>query len=250
MRHNWMRKRMPWWACFCSSFILLSFITLPGQAAAPLVADLSNDHIEMDAGFDGTRIFLFGARNDNGDVVIVVRGPAKDYIVRKKERVAGIWMNRERVKFYGIPDFYAIATSKPLSDIEQDQLFSRLHIGQDNLLPAGKKQAFNDAFKTYQRERKLYVDVAQKINFMGETLFKTAIDFPDNIPPGTYTAEMYLISGGDITGIQSTPITVAKSGLDAFVYDYAHNSPFMYGLTAIVLALSMGWFGGRLFEKV
>ena len=81
-------------------------------------------------------------------------------------------------------------------------------------------------------------------------LFKTTIEFPDNIPPGDYTAEIYLISNGDIIGMQSTPIRVVKSGLDAFVYNYAHTSPILYGITAVVLALFIGWFGGRLFEKI
>src|SRR5277367_6636204 len=104
-------------------FLLLS--PLPA-AAAPLVADLSNYRIDIDSSFNGTRIFLFGTRNDNGDIVAVVRGPAKDYIVRKKEEIAGIWINRQRMKFFGVPDFYAIAAAKPLTDIEQTSIARRL----------------------------------------------------------------------------------------------------------------------------
>src|SRR5271170_5227924 len=93
-----------------SSFLILLILLIPlPAAAAPLVADLSNYRIDIDSGFNGTRIFLFGARSDNGDIVAVIRGPAKDYIVRKKEEVAGIWVNRQRMRFFGVPDFYAIA---------------------------------------------------------------------------------------------------------------------------------------------
>jgi uncharacterized protein (TIGR02186 family) len=242
-------------------FLLPLLITMlmpaAAEAATPLVADVSNYRIDIDSGFNGTRIFLFGARNDIGDVVVVVRGPSKDYIVRKKEKIAGIWVNRERMKFFNVPDFYAIAASKTLADIESNGLFRQLGIGQDKLLvPAGASSSknnsaeFEDAFLRYQWGRKLYMSKPEKVSFMGETLFKTVVDFPDNIPPGNYTAEIYLLSNNEVVGMQSTPIQVVKSGFDAFLSTYAHEHPTLYGITAIVVALFVGWFTGRLFEKI
>src|SRR5580698_5947823 len=80
--------RFSWIAA--SAFGLLA-MTMQPALAAPLVADLSNYRIDIDSGFNGTRIFLFGARNDNGDIAVVIRGPQKDYIVRKKKEIAGLW---------------------------------------------------------------------------------------------------------------------------------------------------------------
>lgn len=229
---------------------------MPAAAhSAPLVADLSNYRIAMDAGFNGTRLFLFGVRNDNGDIVVVIRGPEKNYIIRKKEKIAGVWVNRDRMKFYNVPDYYAIASSKPLSDINKSIIFASLGIGEDNLLnspslpaKAEKLNEFETAFLNHQHIKRLYYSDPDNISFMSETLFKTVIEFSDNIPPGNYTAEIYLISDGEITGMQSTPISVVKTGLDAFIYNYAHNSPALYGISAIILALSAGWLAGRLFE--
>lgn len=230
------------------SSLIAHLILAPEAQATPLVGDLSNYRISIDSGFNGTRIFLFGARNDNGDIVVVVRGPGKDYIVRKKESIGGIWVNRERMKFRGMPDFYAIATSKPLTEIAQANIFRGLNIGEENIVPAGGG-AFSQAFLRFQHVRKLYVQQPEPVTFMGETLFKTTIEFPDNIPAGNYTAEIYLISDGEIVGMQSTPITVSKSGLDAFLYMYAHEFPLFYGFSAVVMALGVGWFAGRIFEK-
>lgn len=238
--------------------LLLCLLLLPGPAlATPLVGDLSNYRIDIDSGFNGTRIFLFGARNDIGDVVAVVRGPHRDYMVRRKESIGGVWVNRERMKLFDMPEFYAIAASRPLSEIGAAALFRRLGIGQEFLFspPADEQRAlvflpFAEAFLRHQTQRKLYADNPEPVTFMGETLFKTVVAFPDNIPSGNYTAEIYLISDGEVTGMQSTPITVVKSGVDAFLYDYAHERPFFYGITAVVLALAIGWFVGRAFEKV
>ncbi len=238
-------------------FILLWLgLCSPAFAASPVVADLSNYHIEMDSGFNGTRLFLFGARNDNGDIVVIVRGPNKNYMVRKKESIGGIWVNRQRMKFYNVPDFYAIASSKPLEEIAQTGLFTQLGIGQDTLLMPPPNIRLKDSFDEFQaaflrsqRQQRLYASAPEKVNFMAETLFKTVIEFPDNIPSGMYTAEIYLISGGEVVGMQSTPISVVKSGLDAFLYAFAHLHPAIYGLTAIFLALFAGWLAGRLFGK-
>ncbi len=237
-------------------FILFYFIFLaqPTQAA-PVVADLSNYRIAMDANFNGTRLFLFGTRNDNGDIVVVVRGEKKNYMIRKKEKMAGMWVNHDRIKFYDVPNFYAVASSKPLSSINQTTLFNKLGIGEDSLLNTpsdmSKLEQFSEfeaAFLEHQRKNHLYYTNDENISFMGETLFKTVIEFSDNIPSGNYTAEIYLISDGEVVGMQSTPISVVKSGLDAFIYNYAHNSPTLYGLSAILIAVAAGWLAGRLFE--
>ena len=49
--------------------------------------------------FTGANIFLFGAiegeisPDNKPDVIVVVRGPEKPLIARKKERIAGVWVN-------------------------------------------------------------------------------------------------------------------------------------------------------------
>jgi len=239
--------------CASCMFFVLSFIA--PTHATPIIADLSQYRIEMDSSFNGTRLFLFGVRNDAGDVVVVIRGPKKHFMMRKKEPIAGIWVNSDRMKFYNMPDFYAIATSKPLNEIEQTSLFKQLGIGQSMLFSEPSNPAkfvkfieYSDAFVKHQQERKLYMTLPAKLDFMGETLFKTSVDFPDTIPPGDYTAEIYLLRDGDVSGMQSTPITVSKTGLDEFLYSSAHDHPALYGLAAILIALSAGWFAGRIFE--
>ncbi len=241
-----------------SRLLIMAALLLPFPAlAAPLVADMSTYRIDMDANFTGTRVFLFGARNEGGDVVVVIRGPARDYILRKKERIAGVWLNSSRMKFFNVPAFYALASNKPLSAIEQPALLRQLGLGERNLLaPASdprlleKFPQYADAFLDYQHAERHYSHDLDAVQYMGETLFKTVIEFPDSIPPGKYTAEIYLINDSQIIGQQTLPLAVNKTGLDAWLYNLAHDWPALYGLLAVSLALSAGWFGSRLFEKI
>lgn len=243
-------------------FLLLQLL-LPAQAfAKPLVADLSQYRIAIDSDFMGTKLILFGARQAAGDVVVVVRGPAKDYTLRKKGRVAGIWVNRTSLDFHAIPDYYAVASSKPLDDILPPRMQRMLQIGIPNLpylrleeiaaqkLDMEEALAFRDAFITERANKRLYNDNAHQVSFMGDTLFKTVLPFPDTIPRGDYTAETYLIYDGEVVGMQSTPLNVAKTGFDAAVFQLAHEYPAVYGLLAVLMAISAGWVAAAAFRKL
>jgi hypothetical protein len=68
---------------------------VPSRAPAqPLVADLSSHLITITSSYTGTDLLLFGAVEQGGDVIVVVHGPTEPLVVRRKERVAGVWVNR------------------------------------------------------------------------------------------------------------------------------------------------------------
>ena len=48
-----------------------------GLHAQGLVADASRHLVAITTGFVGTKVLLFGATEGEGDVIIVVRGPAR-----------------------------------------------------------------------------------------------------------------------------------------------------------------------------
>ncbi|HXM84370.1 MAG TPA: TIGR02186 family protein, partial [Stellaceae bacterium] len=81
------------------------------QADQPLLADLSSHLIAITTGFTGASVVLFGATDGPGDVVIVVRGPERDMVVRHKSHFAGIWINTRQVTFSGVPSYYAVFSS-------------------------------------------------------------------------------------------------------------------------------------------
>ena len=91
----------------------------PAAATENLVAGLSQDTVETTSNYTGTDIVVFGAIEQaeagGNDVVVVLRGPDADMIVRKKDSVAGIWINRDQERLYGMPSYYYIASSKPLA---------------------------------------------------------------------------------------------------------------------------------------
>lgn len=227
---------------------LLWCIMAVGAQAKPLIADMSGYRIEIDSGFTGTSLLLFGARNETGDVIVVVRGPTKDYMIRKKEQVGGfLWLNRRRQKLENVPAFYVIASSKPLKDIRNSEIFKPLGIGFQHLVTQGKEE-FVNAFLTHQHVNTLYTTL-EKVSFMDESLFKLSLPFPDNIPRGRYTVDIYLINDGVLTSMQSIPLRVERTGFDAFVSEAAQQNGLLYGLFAVIMALGIGWGASRVIHK-
>lgn len=234
---------------------LLALLPVRAHAQA-LVADLSDHLIAITAGFAGTDVLLFGATEGEGDVIVVLRGPEAPVIVRRKTRAAGIWINTERIAFNGAPAFYRVAASRPLDEIANTQLRIRQQIGVDFLritpereLTPAKFENFRQGLLRNKEREDLYSAKVGEVSFLGPRLFRTRFYLPANVPPGTYTVEVLLVRNNQVIAAQTTPMLVNKTGIGADVYDFAHNHGAVYGLLAVLIAVTTGWAAGTFFRR-
>jgi len=224
--------------------------------AQSLVADLSSHLIAITTGFTGTDVVLFGAVDGPGEVAVVVQGPEGGTTVRRKARVAGIWMNTEEMEFDRVPAYYAVATSAPLDDLVPPTVLQRHEIGLDHIrliprteAPAEAVAEFRAALIRNKQRADLYTTETQVVAFLGQRLFRTTIYFPANVPTGIYTASIFLIRDGDVVSAQTTPLSVSKIGFSASVTDFAQRQSVFYAIVGILLAVSAGWLAGVVFRK-
>jgi uncharacterized protein (TIGR02186 family) len=227
------------------------------RAQEPIIADLSNYRVDITTGFVGTDVLVFGAKEGPGDVVVVIRGPTADYAVRRKDRIAGIWINTELVSFQAVPTFYAIASSRPLDQITSSTVRLRQQIGIDALdLPSPDENdaddlaEFRSAFLRLKQSSGLFARNIGRVTFLGDRLFRTMVHFPANVPTGPYLVEVLLFRDGEIASAQTVPLTVSKIGIGADVYEFAHRQSAAYGLVAIAGALLAGWVAHLVFRKL
>ena len=235
--------------------LLLAGLARPASAQA-VVADLSDHLIAVTTGFAGTKLLLFGAiEGDAADVVIVVRGPAEDITVRRKERIGGIWINRHNLTFGGVPAFYRLASTRAPETLASNRTLARHGVGLEHIrmtYPAGANgdlSAFRDALIRGKQRLGLYPEENGQITLLGDRLFRSDIFFPSNVPTGTYNVTVYLLRGGKVISAQTTPLVVSKIGVGARVFAFAHRHPALYGIAALVMALFAGWFAGAVFKR-
>lgn len=241
-----------------AAFILVLALGVAGTPARAqqIVADLSRHLVAITTGFVGTEVLLFGATDGEGDVVVVVRGPERREVVRRKARIGGIWINQQELAFAGAPAFYAVAASKPVDDILSKRLRARHRIGIDYLELRAAKQVdekpltqFRAGLVRNKIRQGLYLDKPGKLTFLGNRLFRTKLYFPANVPTGTYTVKIFLVREGRVVSAQTSPLLISKVGLGAEVYRFAHKYSILYGIIAILIALAAGWTAGVVFRK-
>ncbi|MFM2044058.1 MAG: hypothetical protein RLY86_2634 [Pseudomonadota bacterium] len=238
-----------------AAMLLNAGLSRPAAAQA-LAADLSNHLIAITTGFTGTELLVFGTVDGPGDVAIVVQGPEGEVVVRRKERVAGIWMNTDSMVFDRVPAYYAVATTADLEGSVQPTVLQRHEIGLDHVrlvprgaAPAAQVAEFRAALIRNKQKIGLYSTRPQEVPFLGQRLFRTTFYFPSNVPTGIYTASVYLIRDGDVVSAQTMPLSVSKIGFSATMFDFAQRQSILYALVGILLAVLLGWLAGVVFRK-
>jgi len=224
--------------------------------AQAVVADLSDHLIAVTTGFDGAKLLLFGAiEGDAADVIVVVRGPTEDVVIRRKERIGGIWINNHKLVFGGVPAFYRLASTRPLDAVASDRILARHGIGVGNIRmnnPAGANgglSTFREALVRNKQRLGLYPEVTGQVTLLGNRLFRSDIFFPSNVPTGIYGVTVYLLRNGKVINAQTTPLAVSKIGMGARVFAFAHRHSALYGVAALAMALFAGWFAGAVAKR-
>jgi uncharacterized protein (TIGR02186 family) len=243
-------------------FVLLALATALPPRDAPraqsLVADLSHHLIAITTAFVGTQVVAFGVAEGGGHIVVTVQGPRENVIVRRKSRVAGIWVNRERLAFRRVPAYYVVASTGPLEQIARPDVLAQLDIGTEYLdlepidasgLEISEIASFKEALVRRKQEMGLYSREPIPINFVGEELFRTTLKFPANVPPGIYQVQVFELEDGFAADAQRSTLVVSKVGLEADIYDFAQQRASLYGLMAIALAIVSGWLAGVIFRR-
>jgi uncharacterized protein (TIGR02186 family) len=187
-----MRAKRSLWG-FIAALLLAA---MPANAA-DLVSGLSTDLIQITSNFTGADIVLFGAiepvedlgPSGDQDLVVVIRGPALDMTVRRKERILGIWVNREQVAFTGLPGYYFLASTRPLDDIASVPTQERFRLGTANLqyvtgpgIDPVEANAFRAAAIRDRKRERLYWESPTGIEFLSRTLFRARIPVPASVP--------------------------------------------------------------------
>jgi uncharacterized protein (TIGR02186 family) len=236
-------------------FVALFALALTANAQR-LVADLSDHHISLSSSFTGTEIIVFGTIEDvpedsEGafDIAVVVQGPPEEVTVRRKERVAGIWMNTQSVTVNDLPSFYYVASSSPFYELMSASRRSSYEIGTDVLgLPdrpfdpaeSQRFEQFRMAMVNLLSERGLVVEEQHGVRFRGERLFRARIPIPATVREGNYNVTVFLFENENVIGAQNALLTIDKVGLEGRLNTLAHTHPFIYGLMALFMALIVG----------
>lgn len=262
---------------------LLLVIAMTGAAhAAPedeiqpvgIVAALTQEVVEIRSNFTGADFLVYGAvtgLEQGDDIVVVVRGPQKDLRVMRKIRTLGIWVNRAPIAFENIYGYYAVASTRSLSQFATFSSLRREGIGMEHLrlsAPAHAREETRfgvggvvvtelggeivDYRRAIVRNRArdgLYVESPGGVEILDGGLFRAGVRLPPVTPVGEYALDIYLFRDGVPVASRRTSLQVRKAGLEQAVYDFAHEHAPLYGMIAVIIALVAGWGAAEVFRR-
>lgn len=249
--------------------------TLTPVGGARIASALTEATVDIDTGFAGASIVLYGAvfnpTDTPADVVVVVRGPDQPVRLVRKVRVAGLWLNSRPVVFDGAPGFYMTASTRPLDEIATFSVLRRLGVGVDHLrINAPEEEStvtrygvrdvvisrlgedYLDWRRAVIRLKEgggLYAADPAGVRFVDQGLFRAEVVLPVEAPTGRYDAEVWLFQDGEAVSVSRLELTVDKVGVERAVHDFAHQRSWLYGFLSVILAAFTGWAASAWFRR-
>jgi uncharacterized protein (TIGR02186 family) len=237
-------------------------------AAEQLVSSLSSQRVLITPSFVGTELVLFGIierdattppRRGGYDIVATVTGPRETIVVRRKDRMLGIWVNAVSRTFVEVPSYLAVLSTRPPEQIASLDVLRRLQLGvRRTLLPqligsdtadVAREDPFRNAFLRLKQSRDLYVEATDGVTFRTPVLYRANIPLPAAAPVGSYEVDLKLFADGALIARGRESFEIAKFGFEQFLASSAVNNGLLYGLATAALALLTGWIASVVFRR-
>ena len=238
-----------------TAFILV--FLLSNAVVAEAYFDISENNIKIETNFIGKEVIIFGILNDDQETIMTIKGPEKNALIQKKERILGFWFNTKKITYNQIPSIFFIASSNEIEDIlptstiiKEELSFDYLlenKISQRNFISAISLDTWKSNFVRIKKNKNLFKEY--EIENIDNKLFQTRIFFPAKSIPGEYKVNVYQIKDNLIINNKEKVITLKKSGIGNQIYNFAHKNAAAYGLFAIIFAVLSGFLAATLFRR-
>ena len=240
----------------------------PGAKEA-VQADVSARNVAVTSSFNGIEIVIFGAVDNSQqpnaesgiyDVLIVVEGVPGRIVVRRKNNVAGLWLNTSSATFDVVPSYYAIASTRPIDEITTEDFRASHGVGFQHLrfMPAfGQTQAlstedlteFRQAIVRLKEKQGLYIQDNFRVAFIGKSLFRATIELPANVTVGPFETRVYLFRDEKLLSQYTARLNLEREGIERHLHAFAFGFPALYGLMTVAIAVAAGLIASTMFRK-
>ncbi|RPJ42171.1 MAG: hypothetical protein EHM27_03575 [Deltaproteobacteria bacterium] len=208
---------------------------------------------------------LRGPAPDGSQIIIKVVGPEQDFMLNKSGRVFGfLWMPVSHGVVRSLPGMYALLSSVKVAEAlpPEEQRAVKLFPDFQELLQRGRgsfrEERDPEEAETQSRdflrglirilqEKGLYQHEEKAVQIAGGQ-FQARLLLPAEAPLGEYQVSAYALEGGKVRLLANGRFTARAEGLAAWLARQAQDSPGVYGIMAVLIALGAGAFVGVIFH--
>lgn len=230
-------------------------------ASAQLTATANHNHITVDFFYHGSTISVRGISDPNTDLVIKITSEEGHQTLRKKGKVGGfLWMNVGELQVEHAPNVYFLHSTGKIEDILSRDELNKYALGYPALEKYVKMNASDEAekdrwfneFVKFKESSNLYVTSAGKISLTekgGAQDYYILTEWPYQAPPGNYTVTVYAVKDKKVVETATSGVFVEQVGMVKSFANMAKNNAALYGIIAILAALTAGFGVGLVFRK-
>jgi uncharacterized protein (TIGR02186 family) len=243
--------------------VLILNLAVSGDASALVTVQTNDDRVKIDFFYHGSAIKLSGLSNPvDADLVIKVSSLEETQRLRKKVKAAGLfWMNGGELKFEHSPSVYLLYSTGKLDDILSREEMDRYVIGYPalsrhvDITPVAnqdEKTTFFNQFVNFKESSHLYAMSPEKIARTvkdGKQHYSFELNWPYEAPPDNYLVTVYEIKNKKVIGKAEANIVVKQVGIVKTLCNMASNNGALYGVLAVMVALTAGFIVAVVFPK-
>jgi uncharacterized protein (TIGR02186 family) len=252
----------------CVPVALLALVVAAPARAERLVASLSSHVVQINSNFTGVELTLFGTvERDEAtvphvggyDIVATITGPRQSVVLRKKQRMLGIWVNADSYSFSDAPSYLTVLSNRPFQAIANADTLRQQQIGIENIRFGGKADAgsgpgksgrsFRDSLVRIKQDHLLYGETTNAVTFLTPTLYRASIYVPAEAIIGSYDVDVKLFADDVMVARAGSAFELATVGFERFIAGAAVDHGVLYGLAAAAMALLTGWLASIVFRR-
>jgi len=214
----------------------------------PLVVAPQTSQVNITTDFVGTDLKAVGAMDGPGDLIIKVMGPQQEATLSRETKLGPFWVGGDTVKMAGAPSLlflYATARiASILSPAEQEKYGLLLEGVPVRIVPQLQAHAADDWRKAFFRVKErqgYYHEDDRAIRVFGNRLFIADMRLPGDLQVGTYSVETLLVKSGKVVGHTVGNFRVRLSGIERWVWNAAHDYPWLFGSLFTLAAMVLGF---------
>ena len=231
------------------TFIFFFLVVFPANLFSKTLSfDLPNNEVFLKSQINKPTFTIYVHYEGKEFVYLKIKGPLQKVILQKKIQVLNMWTWKKSGEF-SFPAVFHFYTNNANNDIDF-RIKKNLH---DNILLLGKDDdnLKKDLIKN-KMSTKLFMinnNSFEKIEKKIPSFFKVPIYLPYNSPTGKYEIAMERMKKNKVIEEKKIELVVKKKGLNSFVYRFAHNFSFFYGVFCALVAIIFGLSASFIYRK-
>jgi uncharacterized protein (TIGR02186 family) len=233
-----------------------------GDAAEALTIKVNHDHINIDFFYNGSTVSVKGSAGKGTDLVVTIASAEQHkQTLRQKGHVGGIlWMNVGEVTFGNVPGLYMAHSTRDIDAILEPEMREDFGIGYPAIMKKadvsgvenGERERWFAEFLKFKEASHLYSAATGTITMEeldGDRAYALYVDWPYQAEPGGYVVTVHEVKDGKVVDSAKANVLVEQVGLVKALAGMAQNNGALYGIVAVLIALSAGFGVGVIFKK-